>query len=162
MTTARFNIEGRDKTGKAFNSVKGRLDRLDRSVSKLSRGFGALAGGAVVAGMGAIAKKSIDAADAIQKLGVRTGASSEFLSEMRVAISQADVSSTEFANSLTKLNKSAQDASDGLSTPARAFEKLGISVQEFNNLNTDQKFTAVAEAVSKIQDPAIKTQVAWI
>jgi len=160
MTTARFNIEGRDKTAKAFNSVKGRLDRLDRSVSKLSRGFGALAGGAVVAGIGAIAKKSIDAADAIQKLGVRTGASSEFLSEMRVAISQADVSSTEFANSLTKLNKSAQDASDGLSTPARAFEKLGISVQEFNNLNTDQKFTAVAEAVSKIQDPAIKTQVA--
>ena len=160
MTTARFNIEGRDKTGKAFNSVKGRLDRLDRSVSKLSRGFGALAGGAVVGGMGAIAKKSIDAADAIQKLGIRTGASAGFLSEMRYALSQNDVAMKDFEGALRKINKSSQEAGDGLSTQVRAFDKLGISVKAFQALGTDDKFKVLSEAISRVEDPAIRTQTA--
>ena len=149
-----------DKASLEGQKLNKNLNKAFKGINTAMKSIGALAGVAVAGGMGAMAKKSIDAADAIQKLGVRTGASAEFLSEMRLAISQSDVSTTEFANSLTKLNKSSQDAADGLSTPKRAFEKLGISVSEFNKLNTDQKFTAISEAISKIQDPAAKSQIA--
>ena len=158
--TETLKIKARDETRTAFNSVKKNVSGLDRAAKRATAGLGGLAGGAVLVGLGNIAKKSINAADAVEKLSRRTGGSAQFLSEMRFALSQNDASLSDFENSLRKINKSAQDAADGLSTPTRAFQKLGIDVEAFNNLNTDEKFIQLSEAISKVDDPAIRAQTA--
>lgn len=149
-----------DRASMEGNKLNKNLNKAFGGIKTAMRAVGALAGVAVVGGLVSMTKSSINAADAIQKLGIRTGASAEFLSEMRFALSQSDVSTKEFANSLVKLNKSSQDAADGLSTPKRAFEKLGISVTAFNKLGTDQKFIELSEAISRIKDPAVRSQTA--
>lgn len=148
-----------DKAAIEGGKLNKKLDKAFGSIGKAMKAVGALAGVAVAGGLAAMVKSSINAADAIQKLGVRTGASAEFLSEMRFALSQSDVSAKEFENSLIKLNKSTKDAGNGLSTPIRAFNALGISVKEFDRLNTDEKFTTLSEAISRVEDPATRTQV---
>jgi len=149
-----------DKAAIEGNKLNKRLDRAFKGVSNAMRSVGALAGVAVAGGLGAMAKSAINSADAIQKLGIRTGASAGFLSEMRYALSQNDVAMKDFEGALRKINKSSQEAGDGLSTQVRAFDKLGISVKAFQALGTDDKFKVLSEAISRVEDPAIRTQVA--
>jgi len=158
--TETLKLKAKDDTRRAFNSVKKNVSSLDRLASKARGGIAGIAGGVAIAGLANLAKKSLDAADSVEKLSRRTGGSAKFLSEMRFALSQNDASLSDFGNSLRKINKSAQDAADGLSTPTRAFQKLGIDVDAFNQLNTDQKFIQLSEAISKVEDPAVRTQTA--
>ena len=149
-----------DKAALEGNKLNKKLDSAFKGVSKVMRGIGALAGVAVAGGLLAMGKRAIDAADNIEKLGRRTGATAEFLSEMRFSLSQNDVSMGEFETSLRKINKSTADAAAGLKTQTRAFDLLGISVDEFQKLGTDDKFIVLSEAISKVEDPATRTQVA--
>lgn len=149
-----------DKAALEGSKLNKKLSKSFKAIGNVMKGIGALAGVAVAGGFASMAKSSINAADAIQKLGVRTGASTKFLSEMRLGLSQAAVSQGEFETALRKINKSTADAAAGLSTQTRAFGALGLSVEEFQKLNTDQKFITLSEAISKVKDPATKTQVA--
>ena len=149
-----------DRAAKEGQNLNKRLNSAFGSIKKVMSTVGVLAGVAVGGGLATLGKRAIDSADNIEKLGRRTGATAEFLSEMRFALSQNAVSQGEFETALRKINKSSQDAADGLSTQVRAFEKLGLGVSEFQNLNTDQKFIAISEAISRVEDPAVRTQVA--
>lgn len=149
-----------DKAAMEGQALNRKLDRAFKGVNTVMRSVGALAGVAVAGGLGTMAKQAINAADQVEKLSRRTGGSVKFLSEMRFALSQNDVSMKEFETSLRKINKSTADAAAGLSTQKRAFQALGISVGEFQKLDTDKKFTVLSEAISKVKDPALRTQVA--
>ena len=150
---------GMDKAALEGKALNKRLGSAFNGISKAMRGIGALAGVAVGGGIATLGKRAIDAADDIQKLGIRTGATAEFLSEMRFALSQSGVSTNEFETALKKLNKSTQDGLDGLSTTTRAFDKLGINLESFAELDTDTKFIAISEAISRIEDPSVRGKV---
>ena len=160
MIGFKFPVEAQDKSSRVMSKIERRVKSLDDRVRRLSGGLKGLVGGAAVAMLVSLGANSLDAADNIEKLGRKTGATTEFLSEMRLGLSQSAVSQGEFETALRKINKSSQDASDGLSTQVRAFEKLGISVDDFQRLNTDQKFIALSEAISRVEDPSVRTQAA--
>ena len=85
-----------DRASMEGNKLNKNLNKAFGGIKTAMRAVGALAGVAVVGGLVSMTKSSINAADAIQKLGIRTGASAEFLSEMRFALSQSDVSTKEY------------------------------------------------------------------
>lgn len=159
-TTETIKLRSKDDTRKGINSAKRNLSGLQKMAKNAS---GAVAGIATATGVAALTnltKKTLDAADAVEKLSRRSKSSVQFISEMRFSLSQNDVTVNEFNRSLVKINKSTQDAADGLQAPTKAFDKLGINVEKFQRLNTDQKFIALSEAISKIEDPAKRTQIA--
>ena len=159
-TTETIEIRSRDDSKRGVNSAKRNFNDLSRISAKAKAGIAGIAGAAGITALARLTKQTLNAADEIEKLSRRSGASARFLSEMRLSLSQNDVTMTEFNTSLRKINKSSQDAADGLSTPKRAFEKLGISVDDFNKLNSDEKFITLSEAISKVKDPAVRTQAA--
>ncbi len=61
------------------------------------------------------------------------------------------------AKRITEAQKSEVKAVDGT---INAFKKLGININEFKNLNTEEQFYAIADGLAKIQSPAERSQVA--
>lgn len=160
MITSRVKIKGVNDTDAAFRKVFGNIDRLDRVSKKVSGGAGGFAGGVVVAGLGAIAKRSLDAADNVQKLSLETKLSARFLSEMSHVASLGGTSLNAVTNASSKLGKSLEDARNGLSTAKRGFSALNIDVEAFRKLTPDQQFEAFADAISKVPDQSKRTQIA--
>ena len=103
---AEYQITAEDKTKRAFNSVQGRLKGMSKGVKTLAFGLAGLVG---VGGFGALIKGAIDAGDRINKLSIKTGASTEFLSEMRGVTELAGVGFEQFTTSLTKMQRSIEE-----------------------------------------------------
>lgn len=152
----RFDITAFDRTKKAFNSIKRRLGGV-------TRGFFTLKSAALAFGLikfGGFVKNVLDAGDQVQKLSIRLGTSTEALSQLKHVASLSGNSFEALTKGMTKLQKSASDASVGLSTPKRAFEQLGISVDEFKKLDATGQLMAVADALENIKNPADRTRIA--
>lgn len=148
-------IKGRDESKGAFASATRSAKKFGASAARVTVGVGA-----VVGALGALAAKSLDAADKIHKLGQRSGASAKFLSEMRLAAELSGVSMETVANGLKKMQKSAADAAGGLSTPKKAFEALGISVDSFMKMKPADQFSLLADKLSAVENPTKRTQIA--
>jgi len=159
-TTETIKLRSKDDTRRGINSAKRNLTGLQKAARNARGSIAGVAAAAGIAAITTLTKKTLDAADAIEKLGRRSGGSARFLSEMRHGLSQNDITINEFNKSLIKINKSTQDAADGLQAPRRAFDKLGISITDFQKLNTDQKFITLSEAMSRVEDPAKRNQIA--
>lgn len=157
---SRLDIDARDRTAKVFASIDRKLTNMDRLARRLSGGLAAVGGGAVLAGIGSVAKKALDAGDQIEKLSRRSQASARFLSEMRHSLNQNGVTLAEFTTGLRNLNKNTANAVDGLKTQSRAFDKLGIDARKFINLDTDTKFAVLSDAIAGVANPSERSQIA--
>lgn len=105
---------------------------------------------AAAAGLTVMVRQTINAADEMQKLSLRTKASTEFLSEMRLAMELSGIEFSTFTNAMGKMQKAIGDAVVGLSTQKRAFEELGIDLQQFRSLKPEEQFEELAEAIKQV------------
>lgn len=146
-------IEGVDKTGGAFKSIEGNL----KSVTKLAGAFtGLLAAG----GIASAGKQAIDAADKIQKLGIRLGASTEALSEYRHVAELSGVTFETFTMGLQRSTRRIAEAAAGSGEAKKALKELGISAVELNKLRPEQQFEILAEALNSVDVEADKVRLA--
>jgi hypothetical protein len=99
-------------------------------------------------------KSGLDAADALQKMSSRTGASVEALSVLRHAASLSDVTMSELERGLTRMQRSLGEAIEGTKSQADAFAALNIDVEKFRKLSPEQQFTTLAEQLSRVDDRA--------
>ena len=135
---------------------------FERGVSKATCALGVLRQilpAVTVGGVAAFVKSSIDAADQMRDLAIKTGTSTEFLSQMQHVANLTGVEFGTFADSLTKM----QNSLVNISRSGKATEQLaaiGINVAEVLKLNPEQQFQAIAQAIGAIQDPATRTNAA--
>ena len=148
---------------------------MDRA-TKSARGFGAgvadvaakvakvgavaIAGGAIAAtaAVTAMTKSGLASVDALAKQSDAIGIATEKLAGLRHAADITGAGADALDKSLLRMQKSIADAGDGLATPSRAFESLGLKVSELAAMSPDQQFYAIADAVASIRDPAARTQ----
>lgn len=86
-----FNIQGRDRTGRAFASVKRNLREVGALALRAAKGVAAI-GTAAAAGFAVLVKRSLDAADNIAKVADSIGISTDALQEYRFAADLSGVS----------------------------------------------------------------------
>lgn len=106
---------------------------------------GALAG--VVGGVAAGVKQTIDEADKLGKMSQSIGVPVEELSKLKHAADLSGVSLDTLSKGVGRLNRNIVEGAQGLSTPIRAFEALGISIR-----NTDGSLKTVSQALPEIAD----------
>lgn len=148
-------IEARDKLSGALGAASKKLDAFGQSVAGI---------GAKMAGAGlAIGAPLILAVEQFAKLGeellmmsLRTGVTVENLSGLRYAAEQSGASADDLAAGFRFLNKNLFSAAKGSKETRDSFEELGLSVHQLATMSADERFLAVAEAISKIQDPTIR------
>ena len=135
-----------------FNSLKGAV-----------AGFGAaIAGSAIVAGLGAVVKRSIDAGDELFNLQAKTGIAANALIAIGNAAKLADVDMATLGKGITKLNVNLVKAAEGNEDLARKFQALGIDIKntEGQIIPADQALKKIADRFADMPDGAQKTAAA--
>jgi len=135
-----------------FNSLKGAV-----------AGFGAaIAGSAIVGGLTAVVKKSIDAGDELFNLQAKTGVAASALIGIGNAAKLADVDMETLGKGLTKLNVNLVKAAEGNEDLARKFEALGVSVKDANGqvVPADRALKEIADRFADMPDGAQKAAAA--
>jgi len=119
------------------------------SIGKRIGGFGALA----TTGLFAAAKAAADAGSTLLEMSQRTGVSVESLSTMGYALEQSGSDLDTFEKSIRKMQQSLVDGN-------KAFALLGLSATELRKLDAETQFLLIADALSKVEDEALRTSIA--
>lgn len=150
-------------TGRAAKIMEKRAREIEARAAKLGKAIGTAIGVGVVgavAGLTALTKRAIDAADEFSKLSQATGVSVESLSALDYAAKLSGVE--DLGDSLKKLNRTITEASQGSKTQAAAFDAIGVAVEDAQGKirPTEDILRDVADAFAKYEDGAAKTALA--
>jgi hypothetical protein len=124
---------------KAFRSLKSQLIGLVPALS--------------VAAFVNFARNATIAADRLNDLSDRTGIAATTLSAFDLPLKLAGSSADEFASSITRMNNAIGEAANN-SAAAEKFTDIGLSIQDLMAMSPEQQFTAIAKALSDIDNQA--------
>lgn len=157
MENVKFSIIAQNKTEKAFKAIKASAGGL----SKTFVGLGAAAAGVMgVGALGSMAKTAMDTGDKIHKLTIRLGASAEALSQYRHVATMSGVSFETLTMGWQRMTRRVAESAAGTGKARKAFQELGIDVAALVKMQPAQQFETIAEALSKVADPADKVRLA--
>ena len=142
-------ITAKDKFSGALKSLRGMLP----SVKTLAIGAGAGAS-ALGAGLFAIANSTAKAGDEFQKMSLRLGLSTDFLSGMKHAVELSGASMQDLEKGVRTLAKRMSDADEGLVEAERSFEALGIQVNNADGSlrDLDTMMAEAAQGLANMED----------
>ena len=135
-----------------FNNLKGAV-----------AGFGAaLAGSAIVGGLTAVIKKSIDAGDELFNLQAKTGVAANALIGIGNAAKLADVDVGTLGKGLNKLSVNLVKAAEGDEKLASAFKRLGVDVKDASGqvVPADKALKQISDRFADMPDGAQKAAAA--
>lgn len=144
---------------KESKGLGGAIQKHGAAIRKVGMAMTAV-GGAIVGSLALMIKNYAAAGDEIDKMSRRTGFAAETLSELAFAaqIAGTDLSSIEKATK--KMSKSIVDAGDGLTTYIRAFDRIGISVEDLMKLSPEDQFLKIGNAIAAVENPTIRAAAA--
>lgn len=148
---------------KALDKTHSRLGTFGSAAKKAAKAAGALtlAGGAALAGGLALSIKAYaESGDQLHKMSQRTGIAVEALSELKHAAGLSGTSVEAVEKAVKRMASTIEDGKDGLSTTARAFDKLGISVDSLRTLNPEAQFNLIASALADVDDASTRAALA--
>lgn len=142
-----------------FKKADGLIQKNSEKFKQAGRGI-AVAGAAIVGSLGLMVKGYAAAGDEVHKMALRTGFSTEALSELKYA---AEISGTSLATvekGVKKMASSIGEAELGVKTYTDAFKLIGIEVSELQGLNPEEQFMKMAAGIAEIEDPTQRAYAA--
>lgn len=140
------NIEA--DLGRVAHQAELQSKRIQASFAKIGAGLGAIGGLAAGSGLVAMIKTSIDAADQMNDLAIRTGTTVKALASYELAAKQSGTSVEALASGLNKM-------SVYMANNATEAKKLGLSSED-----PIENFAKMAEVLAGIESPAKRNAVA--
>jgi len=147
-----IRIGATDKTATAFRSAETRMKTLAGQAKSMA---GMLGMGIGVAAFARLAKSAIDYGSAITDAAAATRLGIEEYQILKFAAQEAGAGMDKVTTASAKIQKATNDAINGLTTYTRAFDALGINVEEFQRLSPDQQFTELGRAMVNSKDQAV-------
>jgi hypothetical protein len=145
------------KVKKEISSVKDSTDVLSQKLKQ----FGGILAGAFTVGAITSALRSINsAADQLNDLSTRLGASASGLQTLQIAAQQAGGSAAGMEQALAKLQTTVGQGLAGNKAAAQAFAQLGLSAQELAGLKTDEAMQRISTALSSVQNDFQRASIA--
>jgi len=144
---------------KGLRASQKSVERFGRDMEKSGRRL-TVAGTAMIAPLVLATREYLQFGDTVQKMAIRTGFGTQALSELSFAadISGADISGLEKAT--RRMSKAVIDAQDGMTTYVRAFDRIGLSAADLQNMSIEDAFFAVGKAIASTTDPMIRAAAA--
>ena len=143
--------------GKGFASAQGALSSFSKSILSIPT---AIAGSVAVTGLVALAKGFADAGSAIDDMSQRTGMGAEAVSALGYVAQMTGTDIGTVEKAVRKMQVGLADASAGVPGAAEKFEALGLSISDLQRMSPEQQFIAIADKLSNIEDPALKSAAA--
>ena len=101
-----------------------------------------------------------NAGDEIQKMALRTGFTTEALSELRHAAELSGTSIQGIAKAVKRMATTLLDAEQGLSTAVDAMNELNLTIGDFEGLSPEAAFEKFLVAIANLEDPLKRAAVA--
>jgi hypothetical protein len=150
-----------DRSGRRMRDSMGGANRSMQSAAASGRRLmGILAGIAGVGVMGAMVKRAIDTGDAVQKMAIRTGASTEALSQLAHAAELSGTRIEVVGKAIQVMQRNAVEAARGTKLQADAFAELGIDVGRFLELKPEEQLEVMADALARVESEERRTALA--
>lgn len=159
---AQLLITAVDQTRTAFDSIRSNLARLGDESNRVKGMLAALGASLSLAGLAAMIKNAVDAADHLSKLAQKIGISLEALSTLRFAAQLSDVSLETLQRGIKGLTENIIEANTEVGVGAELFKGLGIVVRNTDGSmrSTEAVLLQVADVFAKLEDGAVKTALA--
>ena len=150
---------------KGERTIKRSTDRMKKNADRVKTAFKgmAIAGAALGAGaavIGRIVNQQRELIDNQAKMAAAFGLTTQQLAGYRLGAELSGVSVGQLDSATTRFIKSIGDAGNGLSTPIRALEKLGLTFDDLNGKTTDEQLKLVAERFQGLHGTVEKNTVA--
>ena len=156
-----FDINAKDKTKRAFSTLKRGLKGVSKAVFNMKTGLAAVAG---VAGLGLLIRNSLNSIDKIGKLSRQLFISTEDLGAFRLAAELGGTTLEAFAKGTRTLAVGINDfLVKGTGIAKEAFVQLGITAEELRATNNDlfSQFELVADGLNRLENGTNKTAIAY-
>lgn len=154
VNRAVIELAAKDTTRAAFASVKGNFKDLQGSVDTIASRFGSLQTTILTTltgfGLGSLLQGVADGLDAFNDLSDATGASIANISRLDAAARRTGGTFEDVAALLNKFNQALVRAKPG-SDQARAFEALGLSVEELRRQDPAEALLTTASAFQQFE-----------
>lgn len=163
------DVQGENNIRQLGNSLQGLQNKAKFTAAAFTglksavAGFGAaIAGSAIVGGLTAVVKKSIDAGDELFNLQAKTGIAAKQLIGIGNAAKLADVDVGTLSKGLNKLGVNLVKAAEGDEKLASAFRRLGVDVKDANGqvVPADVALKQIADRFADMPDGAQKAAAA--
>lgn len=151
-----IGLGGVDAFKASLQEIRREAELTERTAKKLSDRFVITAGdvfNAVRSATRGLTSLLGGVGDEFDKMSLRTGLSTEALSEFAHAAEMSGASISDVEGAMRSLASQIVAAQNGSSRAEKAFQILGVSVDQIAALNPEQQFDAIARAISAIQDP---------
>lgn len=122
------------------------------STTGLRTSLAGLSGPLASIGFVAAARRAVNLGSKISDLAVQLNIGTTELQVLMRATQEAGVGQNTLARALRNVQIRTEEAINGNTSYGEAFERLGINIEEFSNLSTDEKFLAIAQAQSDAKD----------
>ncbi len=166
---------GRDiRAGRAFIelSIRSHVVRGLRAAQRRLRAFGQgmSSVGRIMVGVGVAmaapfvlaTRHFMKAGDEVHKMALRTGVSTNALSELGFAAEQSGTDLATLEKGIRTMQRSIFDAGRGLSTQTDALKAAGLEYKDLADLAPENQFKKIAEGISNMQDPSQRAAVAMM
>ena len=143
-----------DKANESISKTEGKADSLGGKLGGMigtaaKWGAGIVAGaGTAVGGMLALANKTAETADVIDKLSERTGINREELQRWKYAAEQSGGDIGKLEVGMKKLSDVMDGATSGSKANVEAFNKIGISLDDLKTKSQSEIFDDVMNALA--------------
>lgn len=144
---------------KGLQSAQKQLHDFGKSMSLLGGKVVGL-GVAGIAPLLAMAKGFSDVGDAVQKMSIRTGLSTEAVSELGFAAEQSGSDLPILEKGIIGMQKAIDDARAGSGPAADALERLGLTAEQMLGMSTEEQLKTLSQAISEVANPTLKATTA--
>lgn len=133
---------------------------IQRSLGSIKGAFGglgsALVGGATIAGLAALTKRSLEYASSLAEVAQQVGVTAKDLQVLRFAGSQVGISTEEMDKGLQKFTKSLGDARNGSAEAIKTFKALGFTDADIKHLDVHDALMKTADGIAGVGDRAMR------
>lgn len=156
------NDEANKSIAKTDEKASGVANTLGNGVKKAAKWGAAVVGGATAAatGLTALASKTAESADEVDKMSQKLGLSREAYQEWDYVLSQSGVDINSMQSGLKTLTNKIDDAKNGSKSAQEMFSKLGISMDDLNSMSREDIFNTVISSMQGMGDTAERAALA--
>ena len=157
MAALKFKVSG-DTSGlnKSLGKAKGMLGGLAKAGAKMGLAA-AFTGAATAAGglAGAVVgvKRALNIGSEMSDIAANTGLLAGEAMVLSRAFEDAGISGDKLQPTINKMQRSIVEAGEGLSTPVRALEGMGLALSDLQGLAPAEQFAKIQNALAGMSDP---------
>jgi hypothetical protein len=142
-----------------LSRVNAQIGKAGKSMAMMGARLTAV-GTAITAPLAGAAAVFASVGDQVQKMAARTGLSAEAVSGLGFAAEQSGTDMATLEKGIRTMQRSLDDAATKGGAAAKAFQRLGLDVASLSQMSPEDQFTAIAEALSQVQDPGQRAAMA--